>query len=71
MATLKKILESTVRIHYQDCDPFNHLNNSKYIDYIVAARTEQLLEPKKMDWAGLPHKHKYHTYILRYGSKKY
>ncbi|TDO23503.1 acyl-CoA thioesterase [Sediminibacterium goheungense] len=44
MATLKKILESTARIQYQDCDPFNHLNNSKYIDYIVAARTEQLLE---------------------------
>lgn len=44
MLALKKILESTVRIQYQDCDPFNHLNNSKYIDYIVAARTEQLLE---------------------------
>lgn len=44
MASLKQILESNVRVQYQDCDPFNHLNNSKYIDYIVAARTEQLLE---------------------------
>jgi YbgC/YbaW family acyl-CoA thioester hydrolase len=41
--TQNKILESKVRIQYQDCDPFNHLNNSKYIDYIMAARTEQLL----------------------------
>lgn len=41
---LKKLLESKVRIHYQDCDPFHHLNNSKYIDYMVAARTEQVLD---------------------------
>ncbi|MBS0647554.1 MAG: acyl-CoA thioesterase [Verrucomicrobia bacterium] len=44
MESKKQILESKVRIQYQDCDPFNHLNNSKYIDYIVAARTEQLLD---------------------------
>lgn len=44
MNTFLKTLESKVRIHYHDCDPFNHLNNSRYIDYIVAARTEQLLE---------------------------
>lgn len=44
MTMFKKILESKVRVQYQDCDPFNHLSNSKYIDYIIAARTEQLLE---------------------------
>lgn len=38
-----KTLESKVRVQYQDCDPFNHLNNSKYIDYLMEARTEQLL----------------------------
>ncbi len=43
MNTISKILESKTRVQYQDCDPFNHLNNSKYIDYIMAARTEQLL----------------------------
>jgi YbgC/YbaW family acyl-CoA thioester hydrolase len=43
MDTKSKILESKSRVQYQDCDPFNHLNNSKYIDYIMAARTEQLL----------------------------
>ncbi|SKB40095.1 acyl-CoA thioesterase [Daejeonella lutea] len=44
MRPLAKTLESKVRIQYQDCDPFNHLNNSRYIDYIMAARTEQLVE---------------------------
>ncbi len=44
MIQLSKILESKKRIQYQDCDPFNHLNNSRYIDYIMGARTEQLFE---------------------------
>lgn len=44
MKTYSKTLESKIRVQYQDCDPFNHLNNSKYIDYIMGARTEQLLE---------------------------
>ena len=44
MQTFLKTLESKLTIHYHDCDPFNHLNNSRYIDYMVAARTEQLLE---------------------------
>jgi acyl-CoA thioester hydrolase len=43
MEKFAKILESQVRIQYHDCDPFNHLNNSRYIDYIMGARTEQLL----------------------------
>lgn len=43
MQPLPKTLESKTRVQYQDCDPLNHLNNSKYIDYIMAARTEQLL----------------------------
>jgi acyl-CoA thioester hydrolase len=44
MESFSKILKSTTRVQYQDCDPFNHLNNSKYIDYIMAARSEQLLK---------------------------
>ena len=42
--TRKKLLESKTRIQHQDCDPYNHLNNSKYIDIMVAARTEQILD---------------------------
>jgi len=43
MKELEKIIESKVKIRFPDCDPFNHLNNSKYIDYIINAREDQLL----------------------------
>ena len=43
MATLKKEVESKTKIRFPDCDPFNHLNNSRYIDYIINAREDQLL----------------------------
>lgn len=42
--SLPKLLESKTRIQHHDCDPYNHLNNSKYIDLMVATRTEQILE---------------------------
>lgn len=41
---LAKIPESKVKVRFHDCDPFNHLNNARYIDYIVAARGDQLIE---------------------------
>lgn len=56
MKNLAKTLESQAIIHYHDCDPFNHLNNSKYIDYIVAARTEQLLDNYGFNTAELAYK---------------
>lgn len=37
-------MQSTARIRFQDCDPYNHLNNSKYIDYFINAREDQLIE---------------------------
>lgn len=43
MHTLEKLPESTLKIRFPDCDPFNHLNNSKYIDYMINAREDQLL----------------------------
>ena len=39
---MTKILESKIRVRFQDCDPFNHLNNSSYIDYFFDAREDQL-----------------------------
>lgn len=56
MNAFSKTLESKVRIHYHDCDPFNHLNNSRFIDYIVAARTEQLLESYGFNTADIAQK---------------
>jgi len=41
---LSKVLESSIQVRFHDCDPFNHLNNSRYIDYVFAARTDQLRE---------------------------
>ncbi len=34
--------ESKVLIRFPDCDPFNHLNNSRYIDYFINAREDHL-----------------------------
>jgi len=39
---LPKDLETTTVIRFQDCDPFQHLNNARYIDYFMNAREDQL-----------------------------
>ena len=31
-------------IRFQDCDPYGHLNNSKYLDYMLNAREDHLIE---------------------------
>lgn len=41
---LSKELESTAVVRFQDCDPFQHLNNARYIDYFMNAREDQLKE---------------------------
>ena len=40
----EKIFESEALIRFSDCDPFNHLNNSRYIDYFINAREDHLLQ---------------------------
>ncbi len=42
MEKLLKITENKALIRFQDCDPFNHLNNSKYLDYFMNAREDQI-----------------------------
>ena len=49
MTELKKTLESRMKIRFHDCDPFNHLNNSRYIDYIITARGDQLIDNYDFD----------------------
>lgn len=49
MTQLKKVLESTMKIRFHDCDPFNHLNNSRYLDYIMTARGDQLADNYDLD----------------------
>jgi acyl-CoA thioesterase FadM len=34
--------ESKATVRFHDCDPFRHLNQSRYLDYFVNAREDQL-----------------------------
>src|SRR5262245_42391761 len=40
---LTKELQSTATVRFQDCDPLQHLNNARYIDYFLNAREDQLI----------------------------
>ena len=40
--TKEPISEKIIR--FQDCDPYGHLNNSKYLDYMINAREDHLIE---------------------------
>jgi len=43
-SVLIKEPESLAVIRFQDCDPFGHLNNARYIDYFMNARMDHLAE---------------------------
>ena len=38
-----KIWESKSLVRFPDCDPFNHLNNARYIDYFINAREDHIM----------------------------
>ena len=50
---LPKIVSSKMRVRFQDCDPFNHLNNAEYINYMINAREDQLLKNYDFDIYGI------------------
>ena len=39
-----KVAESKHTIRFPDCDPYNHLNNSRYLDYFINAREDHLAQ---------------------------
>ncbi|MCZ8156406.1 MAG: acyl-CoA thioesterase [Leptospira sp.] len=41
--------ESKVRIQFEHCDPFGHLNNMQYLSYIMTARTNHLRDFYQFD----------------------
>jgi acyl-CoA thioester hydrolase len=43
MNTESKTWESKSIIRFPDCDPFNHLNNARYIDYFINAREDHIM----------------------------
>ena len=44
-----KVLESLAIVRFPDCDPFGHLNNSRYLDYFINAREDHLLKNYELD----------------------
>ena len=44
-----KIWESKSLVRFPDCDPFNHLNNARYIDYFINAREDHIMSNLKLN----------------------
>jgi len=49
MPELLNVLESRTKVRFQDCDPFNHLNNAAYLNYFMNAREDQLIDNYGID----------------------
>lgn len=49
MKALPKIIQTKAKIRFQDCDPFNHLNNASYINYFINHREDALIENYDLD----------------------
>jgi acyl-CoA thioester hydrolase len=43
MTTSSKVWDGKSIIRFPDCDPFNHLNNARYIDYFINAREDHIM----------------------------
>lgn len=41
-------LQSYYTVRFNDCDPFGHLNNARYIDYMLNAREDHLRDVYKL-----------------------
>ncbi len=41
--------ETSTTVRFQDCDPFNHLNNGRYIDYFMNHREDVLIQHYELD----------------------
>jgi len=44
-----KIVTNQTKIRFQDCDPFNHLNNGSYINYFMNHREDMLIKHYDVD----------------------
>ena len=49
MNNLPKTVTNQTKIRFQDCDPFNHLNNGSYIDYFMNHREDMLIKHYDVD----------------------
>lgn len=48
---MNKIPISVYKIRFSDCDMFGHLNNSRYLDYLINAREDHLKDEYNLDFA--------------------
>lgn len=46
---MEKEPKSKVRIRFTDCDPFGHLNNTRYLYYLLNAREDHLVDHYDLD----------------------
>lgn len=46
---MNKTPHSTYKIRFSDCDLYGHLNNARYLDYMLNAREDHLLEAYGFD----------------------
>lgn len=44
-----KTVATQTTVRFQDCDPFNHLNNGRYIDYFMNHREDVLVDHYNID----------------------
>lgn len=47
---MNKNPDSTYKIRFNDCDMFGHLNNSRYLDYLINAREDHLKDYYSFDF---------------------
>lgn len=46
---MEKEPKSKIRIRFTDCDPFGHLNNTRYLYYLLNAREDHLIDHYDLD----------------------
>lgn len=46
---MEKEPKSKVRIRFTDCDPFGHLNNTRFLYYLLNAREDHLIDHYNLD----------------------
>ena len=48
--TMDKTPSSSYKVRFHDCDMFGHLNNARYLDYMINARQDHLKDAYNFDY---------------------
>lgn len=49
---MNKTPSSVYKVRFNDCDMFGHLNNARYLDYMINARQDHLKDTYNFDYNG-------------------